>query len=271
MPNPFLNQLPTTAIGDLRGTNIQRQRLLRPYPQFDAVNTTTNEGKSWYDALQTGLQRRFSGGYTIGVNYTYSHFMEQIDFLNAADPEPSKVVSSQDAPHRMTVNGIVELPFGRGRRFGGRREWRRRGVHRRLADAGDLHVSERLPGQFRERPLHREHRRHRPAGESADGDAAGSTPMPDSTRSGRSSSARTCARSRLRLDSVRTDNVNNVDLSIIKNTMIAGKNLQFRFESLNALNHPLFLGAERRTRRRSRSVRSAPPRRTTTRAGRRSW
>lgn len=46
----------------------------------------------------------------------------------------------------------------------------------------------------------------------------------------------------LRLDSVRTDTVNNVDLSIIKNTEIAGKNLQFRFESLNALNHPLFPG-----------------------------
>ena len=44
----------------------------------------------------------------------------------------------------------------------------------------------------------------------------------------------------LRLDSVRTDTVKNVDLSIIKNTMIAGKNLQFRFESLNAFNHPLF-------------------------------
>ena len=46
----------------------------------------------------------------------------------------------------------------------------------------------------------------------------------------------------LRLDSVRTDTVKNVDLSIIKNTTIAGKNLQFRFESLNAFNHPLFLG-----------------------------
>ena len=62
----------------------------------------------------------------------------------------------------------------------------------------------------------------------------------------------------MRLDSVRTDNVNNVDLSIIKNTVIAGKNLQFRFESLNAFNHPLFLPRRTRTRRRWRLVRSAP-------------
>jgi hypothetical protein len=38
------------------------------------------------------------------------------------------------------------------------------------------------------------------------------------------------------------DTVKNVDLSVIKNTSVAGKNLQLRFESLNALNHPLFPG-----------------------------
>ena len=169
VPNPFFNLLPTTAITDLRGANIQRQRLLRPYPQFDAVNTTTNEGKSWYHALQTGLQRRFSGGYTIGANYTFSRFTEQIDFLNAADPEPIKVVSRQDVPHRLTVNGILELPFGRGRRFGGNANgavdafiggWQVQGIY--TYQSG-------FPIGFRERPLHRQHRRYRAAGERADG------------------------------------------------------------------------------------------------------
>ena len=51
-----------------------RERLLRPYPQFDAVNTTTNEGESWYNALQVTLQRRFAGGYTMSSSYTYSQF-----------------------------------------------------------------------------------------------------------------------------------------------------------------------------------------------------
>ena len=47
----------------------------------------------------------------------------------------------------------------------------------------------------------------------------------------------------MRFDSVRTDNVNNIDLSVIKNaTLGKGRTLQFRFESLNALNHPLFPG-----------------------------
>ena len=43
----------------------------------------------------------------------------------------------------------------------------------------------------------------------------------------------------LRLNSVRTDTVKNVDLSVIKNTSVAGKNLPAEIESLNALNHPL--------------------------------
>jgi hypothetical protein len=64
------------------------------------VNTTTNEGLSWYHALQSGLKKRFGAGYTIGASYTCSRFTEQVDFLNAGDPESAKVISSQDVPHR---------------------------------------------------------------------------------------------------------------------------------------------------------------------------
>ncbi len=102
--------MPTTAAAALQGQNIARERLLRPYPQFDAVNTTTNEGWSWYHALQLNLQRRFAGGYTLASSYTYSHFTEATEFLNAADPEPWEGISSIDSPHRLTVNGIWEVP-----------------------------------------------------------------------------------------------------------------------------------------------------------------
>ena len=34
--------------------------------------------------------------------------------------------------------------------------------------------------------------------------------------------------------------MNNVDVSLIKNTAIAGKTLELRFDALNAFNHPLF-------------------------------
>ena len=45
----------------------------------------------------------------------------------------------------------------------------------------------------------------------------------------------------LRFDSVRGDRTNNVDLSLLKNTSLSrGKSLQFRFEAINAFNHPQF-------------------------------
>ena len=44
----------------------------------------------------------------------------------------------------------------------------------------------------------------------------------------------------LRLENVRSDTVNNVDLSLIKNTSVVGKTLELRLDALNAFNHPLF-------------------------------
>ncbi len=44
----------------------------------------------------------------------------------------------------------------------------------------------------------------------------------------------------LRFPQIRQPNLDNVDLSLIKNTRINGeRNIQFRFEALNAFNHPL--------------------------------
>jgi hypothetical protein len=240
VPNPFVGLLPTTAITDLRGATITRERLLRPYPQFDAVNTTTNEGSSSYDALQVGLQRRMSSGYTIGVNYTYSKFTEAIEFLNAADPEPWEGISSQDAPHRFTVSGIWELPFGQHRRFGASARpminaliggWQFNGIYTYQTGFPVGFGNILFTGNLDDIAL--------PAGERTvqrwfNTDAGFNKVAAQQLVS----NVRTFP---LRLDSVRTDSVNNVDLSIIKNAALAGgKLLQFRFESLNAFNHPLF-------------------------------
>ena len=240
VPNPFVNLMPVTAATAFRGANIVRERLLRPYPQFDAVNTTTNEGLSWYHALQSGLERRFSGGYTIGLNYTYSRFTEKIDFLNAADPEPTKVISSQDVPHRMTVNGIWELPVGRGRRFGADAHpaantliggWQIQGIYTYQSGFPIGFGNIILTGDIDDLAL--------PASERTVARWFNTDAVNRVSAQQLGSNVRTFP---LRLDSVRTDTVKNFDLSVIKNTSVAGKNLQLRFESLNALNHPLFPG-----------------------------
>jgi len=111
VPNPLRGLLPSSASGTAR------ERLLRPFPEFDTVNTTTNDGYSWYHGLQVRLEKRFSKGYTLGVSYTYSKFMQATELLNQDDPRPTEVISDQDYPHRLTVSSIYELPFGTGHQF----------------------------------------------------------------------------------------------------------------------------------------------------------
>ena len=170
VPNPFFGLMPVTAGTAFRSATIARERLLRPYPQFDAVNTTTDEGKSWYDSLQTGLQKRFSAGYTIGLNYTFSRFEEATEFLNGADAAPTRMISSQDVPHRLSVSGIYEIPIGRGRHYASDMNQAARPPGRRLAVPGDLHLPVGIPGrELRQPALHRRLRRHRAVRRRADG------------------------------------------------------------------------------------------------------
>jgi hypothetical protein len=243
VPNPFVGLMPTTAPAAFRGATIARERLLRPYPHFDAVNTTTNEGRSWYHALQAGLQRRLSSGFTLGANYTLSRFTEATDFLNPPDPEPWKGISSQDAPHRLTVNGILEIPFGRERRFGRDMHpaldmvvggWQVQGIYTyqtgfplgfgNLLFTGDL---DDIAISGSEQSVARWFNT-----------AAGFNTLAAQQLA---SNVRTFP---LRLDSVRGDNVSNLDMSVIKNAGLGGrKSLQLRIEAINALNHPLFPAA----------------------------
>lgn len=114
--NPFFGLVPAgTTIGS--SSTISRERLLRPFPQFDSVNTTTNDGYSWYHGLQLRLEKRFSKGYTFQLGYTLSRFMQATELLNQDDPRPSEVVSDADYPHRVFASGIYELPIGKGRQY----------------------------------------------------------------------------------------------------------------------------------------------------------
>lgn len=239
VPNPFFGLMPATAGTAFRGRTIDRHRLLRPYPHFDAVNTTTSEGWSWYHSLQTGLQKRFSRGYTFGLNYTFSRFTEAIEFLNAADPEPWEGISSQDAPHRLSISGIWELPFGRDRRFG----------------AGASPFANAVIGGWQVQGIYT-FQSGFPIGNFPDvfftgslDDIAVDNPTLErwfNTDAGfnRVSAQQPVSHLRtfpLRIASVRRDLTNNVDLSLLKNTSLShGKSLQFRFEAINAFNHPQF-------------------------------
>ncbi len=242
VPNPLAGLMPATAGAVFRANQIARSRLLVPFPMFDAVNTTTNEGYSWYHALQLDVEKRFSRGYTFGISYTYSKFMEAVDLLNAADPAPTEAISPADRPHRFTFNGIYELPFGKGRMLLGNVNpvvsrfvsgWQLQGIYAyqsgvpigfgNVIFTGDV-KNIRLPGdqQTVARYFNTDAGFNRVVAQQL---AANVRTFP------------------LRFGFLRATPINNYDLSLLKNTEIwENKTLQFRAEFLNAFNHPLFPG-----------------------------
>ena len=114
--NPFLNLLPGTG---LNGGIVQRQQLLRPFPQFTDVQSWRFDGSTIYHSLQSRVERRFTRGYTVLFAYTLSSFKERVSLLNATDTDLEERVADADVPHRFSFSGIWELPFGQGKRFGG--------------------------------------------------------------------------------------------------------------------------------------------------------
>jgi hypothetical protein len=118
VPNPFAGLLPGTNIN---GANVSRSQLLRAYPQFTGVSASETIGTSDYTSFQTRLERRMANGFTVQVAYTWSKTMTETGFLNAFDEELERVIGPFDRTHVFVTSGLVELPFGRNRRWG--RAW----------------------------------------------------------------------------------------------------------------------------------------------------
>jgi hypothetical protein len=115
--NPFF------GIDGFQGTTfytsrtIARSQLLRPFPEFGNLTTGLPAGSSWYNAMTVHVERRFSRGLMFQGNYTWSKTLEAVAYQNPTDSLPEHVVSNLDRPQRLSVVGMYELPFGRGRRL----------------------------------------------------------------------------------------------------------------------------------------------------------
>jgi len=96
--------------------------------QFSNLNALRSRMPTNYHALQILLRRRFAQGYQFDFNYTYSKSQDNAStiernglfsgpILNAWAPAARKSVSDYDLTHQVNINGIWEMPFGKGRRF----------------------------------------------------------------------------------------------------------------------------------------------------------
>jgi len=106
------------TVGFFTGANIQKNVLLRPFPQMNGLTqSNASLGKSRTDSLQVTVQRRFAKGFSLNLGYTRMHARAADFFYNEFDSEPTWRESNDARPHRLVGSGIYQFPFGKGRAF----------------------------------------------------------------------------------------------------------------------------------------------------------
>jgi hypothetical protein len=99
-----------------------------PYPNFGFVEWRAQDAKSDYKGVDLGIERRFSKGYGFGIAYTLGeskdNASEQLSTQgsnafpqNARDFSGWYGYSDYDVRHRLAINFVAELPFGKGKKW----------------------------------------------------------------------------------------------------------------------------------------------------------
>ena len=136
LPNPFFGVAAAGALSTQ--ATLSRGQLLRPYPEFNSVlQLGTTGARNRYNAGVIELQKRVTNGWGGRFSYTYSRlnddqFGETNNYsqigggtsgsntgraLNNYDLAAEYSRSILDVPNRLILAPVVELPFGRGRRW----------------------------------------------------------------------------------------------------------------------------------------------------------
>jgi hypothetical protein len=94
------------------------------YPGFvpftTGVSIPVNVGRTDYDAVLVGLEKRFSNNYSARVSYTYAHSTGNttgsgvpgsgFQVLDDLHLERNEGVTAQDVPHNLVVSGTARVP-----------------------------------------------------------------------------------------------------------------------------------------------------------------
>ena len=109
------------------GTGIVLSTL--PYPNFGTfIEWRQQNGRSEYRGVDVGLEKRFSRGYGFGVSYTLGDSKDNTSEhlttqgsnsfpQNGRDLETWWGPSDYDVRHRLALNFVAELPFGKDRKW----------------------------------------------------------------------------------------------------------------------------------------------------------
>jgi hypothetical protein len=131
VPNPFAGRVP----GGLGAATITRERSLQPFPYYNGVNVRNPRlGNYNSHQLQVNVRKRMKNGLLVDVAFTGGKRIadsaivpvdfgpiEQVNEGGFQDGlfnrQINKSVDPADVSRRLVINGLYELPFGRGKRF----------------------------------------------------------------------------------------------------------------------------------------------------------
>jgi hypothetical protein len=244
VPNPFYS---VNAVGILASPTVRRAQLLLPYPQFSTIRPLFSAGASSnYHALQIAFSKRLSSGVEFTGSYVWSKTIDDgQDYQNSYDIREARGLSSIDTPHRFVSSVICEFPFGKGRKFGNSMNryleavvggWQVNGIIT-LQSGTPITISANNTSG-----LGADITRANNNGQSAElsGDAVSRLNRWFDTSVFSQPAPFTLGNVRV-LPDVRNDTVKNLDLSLFKEFQILERaRMQFRAESFNLFNHPVF-------------------------------
>jgi hypothetical protein len=95
-----------------------KNQLLRAFPQMNGVtNNTEFSAYTRADEFQVSFEKRFSAGWNFNLAYTGLKLREADFFMNEFETQRTERPSNDGRPHRFTMTGVYEFPFGKGRKF----------------------------------------------------------------------------------------------------------------------------------------------------------
>lgn len=127
---------PYPTFGDapgLRGTGgwggqATVRQALRPYPQYNNIDTGSgggdHSGHSSYHAWMLRFEKRYAGGLQFQTSYVFSKLLTDADsyWIGGAAMDHynrglEKSIGQFDLPHNFKVGTVYDLPFGKGKRW----------------------------------------------------------------------------------------------------------------------------------------------------------
>jgi len=164
--------------------------------------------------------------------------MESVAALNAGDPKLEKRVSTYDRPNNFAISAVYQLPFGKGRQFGGKTSGIANVIIGNWAISSGYNFHSGAPVGWGNVIYY---------GGDLNYDARNVNHAFDTTRFNTVSSQQLSQNYRYfssQFNNIRVDATNNLNLTVTKDFSIREKmKLQFRAESFNLCNHALFAGA----------------------------